>query len=137
MTVPDLGSLTPDVTGADMLWYRAVLTLGQPHIYAGVSNVVLLKRGHTGMRQYLVDTPARHHVSREKQFDMPLSVHSFVIIQCFDSGCADHASALHEQQPIPEPFEKSPTFHIEVGSTRACADCDRSACLSITMLPPT
>src|ERR1700719_496987 len=61
--------IAPDVIELHWPRDRAVDTLGAFHVGAGVSDVWFVQRGIGGMRQDLIDPPARHHVSAEEKAD--------------------------------------------------------------------
>ncbi len=59
--------VTPHVGRIDVPWDPTASFLGQMHIVQCGTDIRLMELRLTGMRQNLVDAPAKHHVCRQKQ----------------------------------------------------------------------
>src|ERR1700736_979565 len=69
--------IAPDVIELHPPRDRAVDTLGEFHVGAGVPDIWLMQRGIVGMRQDLIDPAARHHVAAEENADRVNSLASY------------------------------------------------------------
>src|SRR5262245_10699240 len=61
--------VAPDVVEFCLSRDGAANTFGELHVAACVADVRFVQRWITGIRQYLIDPTARHHIAAEEQAD--------------------------------------------------------------------
>ncbi len=65
--VQDAKRFPPDIVGLHRLRNVAALSLRDHYIAGSILDVGFVERGITGVGQYLVDAPSRHHIAAKEQ----------------------------------------------------------------------